>query len=457
MAEMPKGLTPWEQAAWIVDQTTKAGEKSIQDAIASAEKDRRAALAQHEGVMRAFADMTSGDAATLGASYAGAARGVQGIAQGFTGSLREMQEGTAAQAQANVNAIGAPGGPVESHAPANANVSYFLGGKLPSETLFAEAPLATGAALGRRAAGGMALADQASALDFKAQGGIAELRSKIAELEAKRPGSVMEIWLGIRTANNQERATNVQIGTLQLQQAKTKWDRAEAMTNLTGYVYVVKNGNVVRTNQVATGSDAYTAAQQAETTRLGQDKAAATAARNAALREASDLTKATGSIHVVRGGQVVDTGRRTISQRNWQKEFQAAQAKEDAKRKGGGMTPGQKGTGLNRAHTAGEASIKSKISEIQSGIVAQFGSTKKGKDESTEAYSERRRKMQEAFKTRVSQNYGTFMALVMNAGATQLRQMGYNQAQIKEWARRELAARGIAPRGGRPAGPTGGR
>jgi hypothetical protein len=99
----------------------------------------------------------------------------------------------------------------------------------------------------------------------------------------------MEALNDIKQQRNAERATNTQIGYLQLQQAKTVEERAVAMTNMTGSLHIVvgkgPKAHVVDTHKPALGSDAVIAQTRAATSEA--NAAASAAARTQAAATAA--------------------------------------------------------------------------------------------------------------------------------------------------------------------------
>lgn len=285
----PKTLTPEQAALQRASQFAEASiapaRNEILAAIEAAEDRRVMQMKAAASLTQALADMTKGDPEALRAAYADAAGRVGQYGAAFTGELRGLQEGAAAEANARISGLGLPGA-VASTAPANANTAMMLGAVIPGETLAAQAPRAMEAAQARRLAGGLRVADQASLMDYQAAAKIPELRAEIEKLEGKRPGLIQEALDEEAQRANAKRATDTQIGYLQLQQAKTVQDQAIGMTNMTGSLHIVvgkgKNARVVNTGKPAMGSEAAVAQVRAETSRT--NAAAAAAAREKTAR-----------------------------------------------------------------------------------------------------------------------------------------------------------------------------
>jgi hypothetical protein len=274
----------------------------INRAIAAKERQEIARGKAFEGVSEALAKYTAGIPGGIQAAYQGAADRTAGYGSGLSGALGEAASGAARQAGETLAAIGPTGGPgVTSEGGAIANTTNYLGGFLPAADLAAEGASRFTEASTLRMAGGARLAEEALASMRATREETEELRMRGLDLERTRPAEIQKALKDMRaedreerTMKLQERAFQVQVGELQLARAKTAFDQAQAMTNLTGYVHVVKKGKVVRTKEVASGSDAFTSAQtqinqnaRTAATQAGQDRRAAatrklTAANNAA-------------------------------------------------------------------------------------------------------------------------------------------------------------------------------
>lgn len=280
---------------------------ALAQAIAKAEAQEIARQKAAAGVVGAVGRLSENDAKLTQAGFQSAADRVASYGQGLTGAMRGSQEGSAAAVAERIRGLGGTGG-VPTAAPANANVAYTQGALLDATDLATLGASSLAAGRDKRLAAGLALADNADAAAWASRGSIEETRQKIADIEAKRPGVLSEATAQIRRdqlaeqqaslaerqlesqIKNQEadnanakRATETQIGYLQLQQAKTKLDQAIAMTNMTGQLYIVQGGKVIPTGKVAPGSDAVATTVRAETAAAAR---AATATQKEKDREA---------------------------------------------------------------------------------------------------------------------------------------------------------------------------
>lgn len=302
-------LTPAQQiAAGILDPQIAAYNRA-------AEQAERVAAARAEaskGIIGAVYSGTAGLPEAVRAAYQTAADDTSGYAGALSGELRSTAGSAAAEAAQMIASLHAPG-EVGSQADALASTGQYLGGFLPARDLAAEAASRLTETGELRAAAGASLGQQALAQQTEERAAADELRAKGLDLELSRPGEIQKAMEQLRAQGIderqiavQERALQVQIGQLQLSQAKTLWDQAEAQTNMTGVLHVVRNGRIVNTGRKASGSDA---AQM-----LASARASATSAKNTRLDDmrdrASDLTDQTGKLHVVRNGKIVNTGRR---------------------------------------------------------------------------------------------------------------------------------------------------
>jgi hypothetical protein len=355
------------------------------------------------GITSALAGMSAGDAEAARAAYAGAAEHIAGLGQGLTGAVRDAQQASTAPAAGLIGELGAPGS-VTSGAAGNANVSGYLN-TLPADSLERAAAQALVSTQDKRFAGGLRLADEFGATDYKSNLGIQDLRGELVKLEKKRPGLIAEALDQIRQSARADRATNVQIGYLQLQQAKTLQDQAVAMTNMTGSLYTVKGGKVVNTGRMAPGSDAAQIAQSAA------NSANAEAGRNA--RAAA--------------------GRKAAAQIAAQK-VQAKKTGTPPKK----PTAAQKSTIIKGASAIGNQSLDRYLDILWRNTP---GSADQRAGESDQAFNARRTAAVAAYKRRTAMNYGTAMAKVINAPgfADTLKTLGYTKAQIYEIARKVVA------------------
>jgi hypothetical protein len=256
-------------AAGMIDPQTAA----INRAIEAKQRDIEAQGVAQKGVIDALASMGAGGPEAIRSAYQGAADRTMNYATGFTGAEGERVTSAAQQAAQSLAGMGIPGG-VKDEGAAYGRTTNYLEGYLPSRSLAEEAASRLAEASTVRYAGGAALAQQALQQQNATRQEIDELRMRGLDIENTRPAEVQKALAALRGEGReerqvriQERALQVQVGQLQLAQAKTKWDQAVAMTNLTGQIHQVRNGRIVNTGKIAAGSEAYVqAAEQAGST-----------------------------------------------------------------------------------------------------------------------------------------------------------------------------------------------
>jgi hypothetical protein len=294
-------------AAGLLDPKIAANQR----AIAAMERQEIARGMAFEGVAAALAKYTAGIPEGIRSAYQGAADRTAGYGGMMSGELGEAASGAAQQAGETIANIGVSGGPgVTSEGGALANTTNYLGGFLPASDLAAEAANRMAEASTLRMAGGARLAEEALASMRATRAEVEELRMQGLDLEHTRPAEIQKALTDLRQMSlaerqdaREERALQVQIGQLQLSTAKTAFEQAEAMTNLTGYVHVVKKGKVVRTKEIAGGSSAYVNAQEqinqnarTAATQAGQNARAAATRRQTAAQNRIANAKATAQL-----------------------------------------------------------------------------------------------------------------------------------------------------------------
>lgn len=405
-------LTMAEQAAQIADLSINPARTDLSTSISQAEAQRVAGATATAKITEALAHMSAGDAAAARDAYAQAGDAIAGYAKGFTGNLRGGQEAAAAADNARIAGLGSPGGPVVDHASQNADVSYLLGGQMPAESLAKRAASALVTTQDKRYAGGAALADTGLANDYKTEQGIANLRTQLLSLEAKRPGLIQQALASLAQQENQRRATQVQIGTLQLQGAKTLGDQAVAYTNLTGTVHVVKGNKVVDTGIPASGSDA------AKT----QSQAAIAAARNATAVQTAKI----GANERLKAANVAAAATRDAAAARAAATTASAQIRQQAKT-GKPPTAQQKASVIKGAQTSGNQ-IVSHIISVYTNNTPNLAPQQKG--EKIQDYTTRHAKGVAELREKERFNYNAILSNVISTIAPQLQVLKWTPAQI---------------------------
>lgn len=420
------------QAKQAVDASIAPERTDIANAVAKAETARAAAAAASLGITRAVADMSSGDAKAQQAAFQQAADRVASYGQGLTGAMRTDQLAEADKQGALVRTLGAPGA-VESHANDNANVSYFSGAELPAGDLASRAATSMLAALDRRTATGARLADAAAAGDWKAESDISSIRDKLTQLESQRPGLILKALDTLHQQANAKRATDTQVGYLQLQQAKTVQDQAVALTNLTGTLHIVvgvgAKQHVVDTGRPAGGSDAAVVQQRA---------AQATADRNARVKAAQaanqtrlDIAKAAADARVAAANAAAEA-RKAAAQIAAQK---AANKPPTAQ---------QKAAVIKGAQTSGNSIVSAKINTWYANT-PNLKPQMKG--ESLDDYAKRHAIGVKEFNNKKAYNFLGTIHVVEQTITPQLQVLGWTPQQIHQYARTVVAAQIVPPPG----------
>lgn len=411
-----------EQAAAVAAAAIDPAKKDIAASVAAAEAQRVAALNAYAGVTRAVSDMSAGDAEQARAAFATAGQHIADYGKGFTGQLRADQDESAARLGALGASLGAPGA-VTSGGESNANTLYATGGAIPATQLETEAPAFLTAVAARRLAAGIRLADDASAGDFKAQEGIKQIRDQLAALEAKRPGLIQDAMQQLSQQANAKRATDTQIGYLQLQQAKSAQDAAIAWTNITGTVHVVRKGKVVDTGQVAAGSDA---AQIASANQRAQT-AAETSTANAQLsaRTRKEIAEASAAASKYAADTAAHS-REAVAATNAAAKKAAASVKKTGK-----ATPAQRSTIITAAGKRGSDLVKSNVDRIWQ---LTPGSQAQGAEEKDDDYNKRIAAATKIFNNRLHEHRLQIVARVAALIAAQLKLIGYTPAEIRAQA-----------------------
>lgn len=283
-----------------------------------------------KGVLAALQKMQTGIPDSIRASYQQAADAQNRYAQGITGAVGEAAQGAAQTADQSLSSFGLPD--VTSVAPAAQQVQQYLGGYLPSTDLAAAGASRFAEAVQSEQSGNIALTQQVLQQMNASQQEVDQLRQQGLDLERTRPGEIQKALLDIRDQNRQdatlalnqqqqafneklqtrqqgfdERQANAKLALdeknfklqanaagMQEDQINRAWyatlqDEAFNRTNVTGTLWVVKGNKVVNTGQPAPGSAAGRSATQANV-KLAQEQARnARAQASLSERRAHDL------------------------------------------------------------------------------------------------------------------------------------------------------------------------
>lgn len=400
----------------------------IQKAIATAEANRALAAHGSESIINAVAQMGKGDAEQVRAGYAAAGDRVAAYGGAFTGALRDDASNAAKAANVLIGKLGAPG-TVTSRGDDAANVTYLTSGATPAAGLAGQGAAALAQTLAHRLATGTKLGDAALAGDWKAQTDIKSLGDQILSLESKRPGLIMQALDSLHTQANAKRATDTQVGYLQLQQAKTVQDQAVAMTNLTGTLHIVVKGKVIDTGKSAGGSDAAVVQQRAA-------QAAADNATRSKIADASNQTRLQVAQTAADAKREAATTAAAAAKARAEISRQAAQNKP--------ATAAQKATVIKAANAAGNSVVSSKIA-VWYANTPNLAPQQKG--EKLDDYIKRHAQGVKELNNKKAYNWDSLLATVSSTITPQLQILGWTPEQIKTQARTLLKAQINVPPG----------
>jgi hypothetical protein len=223
----------------------------------------------YAGVIDALGRLTSGIPEAVRSAYQTAGDQTAGYAGGLTGALGDAAKSAAAEAAQHIASLGAPG-TVTSVLPDALNVANYSYGTLPSSSLAAEAASRMTEQEGLRTAGAYALGQQALQAMNATRAEISDLQAKGLDIENTRPGEVQKALLSLRDENRanaglalqeknfklQARAEGVQESQLNRAWLQTLNSEAFNRTNATGTLWLVKGNKIVNTGQAAPGSAA---------------------------------------------------------------------------------------------------------------------------------------------------------------------------------------------------------
>lgn len=274
-------LTPRQQRAEALALLRAAllpERQGVKRARLAAQRKTAEESARAEGLARALAQMQQGIGGQTLAGYQGAAQTQGALAKGFSETIRTGAEADAKAAMETLARLGAPTAQqqqVASVGKGAGDVTYFQGGYNPA-TAWAKEGAALAAAqnqlpattLGR---GQQQVGQLARMLAEREK----ELDERLADLEAKAPGTLAQILQGIRSNEQAKVATDVQKKYLELSGAKFDLETRATGADITGI-------------DPATGLptlDAISAAGTAAGKR-GKDRQAAVKAREKAFTDA---------------------------------------------------------------------------------------------------------------------------------------------------------------------------
>lgn len=243
------------QARAMASQDTSAQVNAIkqqQDLYNTQASDR---AAQINLASQAAAKFLAGIGDNTASSYNTAAQTLAGLAQGYSGDLRNTADDAASQAQAQLASLGAPAGSLKtatgqtSQPEALGNVLYGLGGAIPANLLVTSGQAQAAAqrqlpastlgygqqqALGTIAAG-QQQADQLTPQIVPAQGGqsklaqqyLSSIQSQLASAQQQQTSNALaQSLIGSRTASTQIAKGNLTLAQDRLAQSQANSDRS---------------------------------------------------------------------------------------------------------------------------------------------------------------------------------------------------------------------------------------
>jgi hypothetical protein len=253
---------------------------NINEQIRQKQQDAEAYQRGAQALMGTLAQLNAPLAEAVRKAYEAAGNDVAGYGTSLTGALSDTAKTAAANAAAHIASLGAPG-TVTSVAPAAAGVANFEYGQTPASNLAAEA--ASRFALTTQLGGANVAAVGQEALQQlnATQKEIAQLRQAGLDLENTRPGEIQKAILDLRAQDVQERQIKLQEDAAKAQTVNDKaklaqdaaalkvqesqlnraWlqtldSEAYNRTNATGTLWVVKGNKIVNTGKPAPGSAA---------------------------------------------------------------------------------------------------------------------------------------------------------------------------------------------------------
>jgi hypothetical protein len=365
---------------------------------------RQAARAQSYAM--ALGSLTKNDPSQIADQYRASADRMKDYGTGLSGAALEAQQADSAQVADRMKNLGIEKAPGSYDLNSLRNTALTLGTIIPGENTENEAARAFATAESARQGGIHQVGDIAQQYLAKTTDAQTALAAKRAELEGQRPQLIQSALTAASDNQRQQRALDVQIGTLQLQNAKTLADQAVAYTNLTGSLHVVRNGKVVDTGGAASGSDAA--------------KITAQNSRSAADRRVKQ--------------EIADATNRTkLTVANTQAAAKKAAAAISHKGSGAAKpaTPKQRSDIIKNANAQANGLIKTTMDRIQA-LVPRLAP--QGKDESDADYAARHKLGLTVYRQRLQEHRGEIVRRVAVLIEPQLSMLKYGPGQINSMA-----------------------
>lgn len=239
----PNPLAPMSAEAiqQQIDQLTAGaltpGKQEIGRARKESQRLSNEAATRTQGLAEAYAKLLAEIAPATDAAYGNARDAQARLAQGFSQQQTASQQADAAHAAELLGRIGAPAAQsaqVQGMGAGVGNVSYGLGGYIPS-TALNEAGAAFGAQARQLPAYALGRGQQNVAALRKAQQvREKELDDKLADLMGQVPGLRAKFYADIAQAENAKEATRIQRKYLKIAAAKQELDEFSTVAGVTG-------------------------------------------------------------------------------------------------------------------------------------------------------------------------------------------------------------------------------
>jgi hypothetical protein len=242
-ASMPNPIAPLSgvQFAALLDRQVAGAIQPGRQEIARARKESQRltteGVARTQGLAEAYATLLKEVAPATETAYGNARDAQAALARGFSADQTSSQQKDAAAAAELLNRIGAPAGQTQQVQGVGAgvgNVSYGLGGYIPSTALNEQ-----GAAFGAQARQLPAYAlgrgqEQVGALRRAQQTREKELDEKLADIMAQVPGLRAKYYSDLAGAENAKEATRIQKEYLGIAGQRQELSEFETIANVTG-------------------------------------------------------------------------------------------------------------------------------------------------------------------------------------------------------------------------------
>lgn len=428
------------QARNIVNASINASLAGLRGPIKAEQAQAREQAARAQTYMKALGDLSANDPEEIQNAYMRAAGALKGWGTGLTGAVAAAQTQAGDETAAKMSELtGGLGTSSAAVAPADARSALQMTNVvIPGKNLVEEGASEFANAEARQYIGKLGV--EQIAQDYLRRGTDLQksLAQKASDLIATRPDLYQKALAGLMGAQQQQRALDVQIGTLQLQQAKTEYEKAVGMTNLTGHLYVVNNkGVAVDTGKPAPGSDAAQIATTAATTRAGFAAANARAAADRRVRQEIAKTRAAAT---VTAAATRAEATKTAAQTRAAATKAAAQIRADAANDPNKpATPKQRSDIIKNTNAQGGQAVTTRMASIWSKMPVSLKADQQP-GESLQAYGDRHKKALKLYSARLRKYRTEIVSTVQSLITPQLKLLKYGPGQINGMAEAIVSA-----------------